>query len=118
GQKRMNDHPQVRLQLAYTVGEMPTSRRWTEALAWLATKFGDDPCLLAAVFSSLSDKSFAYFTRVVSQDNGFAWRNKEKLLRPVLKLAIAWRNHEALGIALRELEVRKDANRPEGKFEC
>jgi putative heme-binding domain-containing protein len=118
GQKRMNDHPQVRLQLAYTVGEMPTSRRWTEALAWLATKYGDDPCLLAAVLSSLSDNSFAYFTRVVSQDNGFAWRNKEKLLRPILKLAIAWRNHEALGIAFRELEVRKDAKPGEWQFEC
>lgn len=95
--------PQVRLQLAYSLGEFPDGRAGT-SLARLALRHADDPYLLAAVWSSVRSENLTALTReILSQKTPPA-----ALIGPLVRLAAELNDGRGLPVALQAL------TRPDG----
>ncbi|MGD9720359.1 MAG: PVC-type heme-binding CxxCH protein [Pirellulales bacterium] len=97
--------PQVRLQRAYTLGEW-NDLRAGQALGELATRFADDPFLVAAVLSSVSKENLhAVLGTVLASLEQQGMKSEEvrarpELLEQLVGLASALDDDRTLGLAL------------------
>jgi putative membrane-bound dehydrogenase-like protein len=96
---------QIRLQLAYTLGEWDDPRAG-KALATLALKHADDPYLTAAVLSSVHSKNLADVLTGVLSASGT--RPSESLARRLLDMATALGDRKALSGALAKVTTAKE----------
>ncbi len=105
--KRVEDaDAQVRLQLAYTLGEWRAPRAG-QALAALALRHGDDPFLLAAVLSSVHSGNIGeVLTGVFAGQPGTAL--PEELVQRLLGVATALGDQKTLPRILREVTTPRD----------
>jgi putative membrane-bound dehydrogenase-like protein len=105
--KRVEDpDAQVRLQLAYTLGEWRDPRAG-QALAALALRYGDDPFLLAAVLSSVHTGTIGeVLTGVFAGRPGMA--PPEELVQRLLGVATALGDQKTLPRILREVTTPRD----------
>ncbi len=94
--------PQVRLQLALTLGELP-DRLAASALAEIARGASDDPFLMGAVASSLHAGNAPTVLRALTQ-SGNPGRLPSRVVQPVVKTALAFsRNSPIVGDLLEQL---------------
>jgi len=97
---------QVRLQLAFTLGECPDPQAG-EALGRLAVAAGDDPFIRSAIMSSINAKNLEPIFRTVLQDNNAP----TKWFDSLLNMATAFGQKDARNTLLKLLAEPKD-----GKF--
>src|SRR5439155_10155654 len=96
--------PQVRMQLAYSLGEWDDSRAG-QALGKLALKAGDDPYLLAAAMSSINKKSLRPIIRTVLAERTHP---EPHLTENLLRMSIALDDKLGLAELLREVGRSQD----------
>ncbi len=100
-----DDDPQVRMQLACTLGEWDGPRA-SAALARLALRPDADAYLRFAVLSSVNPRNVeAVLTEVLAASPGPAAR--EQVVRPLLGLAVAFRGEQALPRVLDEVAAAR-----------
>lgn len=93
-------HPRVRLQLAFTLGELQTPEA-SQALAELAARDGDDPWMRAAFLSSSSDTADLLLETILSEDDSS--KNSQSLLQPLGSIVGARHRDEEIGVVLTTL---------------
>jgi putative membrane-bound dehydrogenase-like protein len=97
--------PQVRQQLAYTLGLWGDLPQAAHMLATIALDAGDDPYMLASVFTSVSKDHFADFAEEVA----LAAKAPDSLLMTqVVKLAVAYGSNEGLAAMLNAISSPRD----------
>jgi putative membrane-bound dehydrogenase-like protein len=98
--------PQVRQQLAYTLGAWSQHKEAARRLAKIALTDNSDPYMLAAVFSSIHKDNFPYFVNEVvaaaDQSAGSA------LLPKLVKMATAFSNKDGLAVLLGTISSPND----------
>jgi putative membrane-bound dehydrogenase-like protein len=88
---------QMRLQLAYTLGDMDSSQSGV-ALAKLLTAHGDDPILTAAVFSSVNEQNLAPVLTALL--DGRTETTKPAVVQKLLRMTAAMNQPKALTEAM------------------
>src|SRR5207244_9345643 len=96
--------PQVRIQLAYSLGEWDDSRAG-QALGKLALKAGDDPYLLPAAMSSINKKNLGPVMRTVLAERTHAGPH---LTENLLRMTMALDDKQGLAELLREVSRSQD----------
>src|SRR5262249_13202974 len=102
------DH-HVLMEIAAAVGMAPVDlQEWSADLPeHIARNFGDDPYLLAAVFSSLNQRNLGPFTESYCQSVR-RWGERPGIMAAVLSLAATMENKQAVGAALKVLNRGMD----------
>ena len=106
-QRARDEHPRVRYQLAFTVGELDREDRLDVLLALLA-RDGDDPWMRAAALTSLREGSADVFGSLITGDPASASPSRRVLLADLLRILGARNRGRELLAALRYLEGIKE----------
>jgi putative membrane-bound dehydrogenase-like protein len=106
--------PQVRQQLAYSLGVMANHKEAAHMMANIALADSSDPYMLASVFSSVHKDNFPAFAQAVV---GAASKTPNSLLMTQLvKLASAYGTDKGLGVLLAAISVPRDGTYTSGKL--
>lgn len=109
-----DDHPRVRLQLAFTLGEFD-SQRAAEALAELAARDGDQPWAQAAILSSVAESAGALAARILRHESDGQSRS---LLRPLGSIVGSRHAEQEIASLLTELADLPPVDPAEDQVSC
>jgi putative membrane-bound dehydrogenase-like protein len=106
--------PQVRQQLACTLGAWVQHKEVARLLGNIALADSSDPYMLACVFSSVHDDNFPYFAEFVV---GAASNTPASpLMTQLVKLATAYGQEKGLGVLLGAISAPRDGKYSAGQF--
>ena len=115
--KFSNDNDaQVRLQVAYTLGESPRHEEVGGILGTMALREGDstDPHFMAALFSSVNKDNFAYFAKRVVGDGGKL--PGSALMERLVKMGSALGDDKGMVIVLKAIATPVDGQFTAGQL--